>query len=398
MNRSLNSNKWNNWLLAVLLFLPMVNYYIAVIYQSYGGVNPYSHIFYAIIYGCGALTYVNGMSVKKTTSVFIVLFILLLSTVITPDIIPAITGPIFIQSLIVGLLFIYVPIYLLASDIKFNYDTAFPLFYKCSLWVSFLCIIAYVCQVFLSGHGLSEYMTFAYTGLPAILFSVYFSWINKTSGLLGRTISSISVLTIIFGGCRGAILTLVLFIILIVLFEIKSFVKKIAIIFLSAFIYLRFFDILLYLNPIFEQFGYENRVVRLLNSNELEKSDGRMLVYKKVLSIIDINGHGLYSDRILLENINDATYCHNWILELLVDFGWIIGLLIIGIILLGTLKSVKTAISSKSVNYNFMMCFAVVMLSVKYMLSSSYLNSPELAFVFGWYAYQASSRINVKKL
>ena len=145
-------------------------------------------------------------------------------------------------------------------------------------------------------------------------------------------------------------------------------------------------DILEFAGNLFESFGYESRIFRLMEAGSALESDGRIVTYKKALEVIEVYPNGLFADRVLLERVDDSKYCHNWILEFLVDYGWLLGTILATIVLIKLASLTIWYVKHKDQS-NFMICFAICMLLGKYMLSNSYLNSPEMALIFGWFIY-----------
>lgn len=367
----------------------MINYYIAAVLWSFDIKNPYAQYLYFLAYLAGTISWVKYPSTKKTLVFIVVLFSLLLSIQLTPSVFEAITGPIIYQSQISSFALLYLPIFILSLDKYFDYNEAIDYLSKYSIYIVFLCIIAYVCQVFISGQGLQEYMSFAYTGLTAILLCFYYSWKNNSIPYLLFSVAGI--LTVVFGGCRGALLTVLLFLAIYLLLSLESKNKKIffvGLIVVAISLLPQLFSIA---EDILTTFGFESRIFQLLEAGEVAESDGRMRVYLKAISLINLMGNGIFSDRVLLDHIDDAIYCHNWILEILVDFGWIIGGLIILYVLFKLVRILVLSFSIKDKTYIFMTSFTIAMLFGKYMLSNSYLNSYEIPLILGWLLIKYSS-------
>ena len=371
--------------LTLLLTLPAINYYIAAIYLAYGINNPFSELIYGFTYLVGMSIYFRHFNVYKILSVLSLIALLLISFILTPTANFVIFEPNFSQSLLARLIFIYFPIFLICSEQKFNYDYIISYLYSGSLIVVCLCIIAYIMQIYMTS-GLQEYMTFAYTGLPAILICIFNSW--KNNRIFGKLLSILASATIFFGGCRGALLTLVVFIILFIAFNIKSLNKFIIVLFICLLFILNIEQILTSINFLLSSLGYESRIMGFLEADAFAESSARENVYAKALSIIEPYGHGLYSDRLLLQRVEDATYCHNWILELCVDFGYILGSILVFIVMALIFTNIKKMFAIQKDSIQFLVIFAISMFGVKYMLSNSYLNSPEIALIIGWFVSQ----------
>jgi len=371
-------------LFPVLFCFPAINYYIAQILYAFGIVNPLSEVFYSLIFLSGMLVYFSNTNLKVKIPIYLFIALnFIISFNLTDGIWDTITGPIFIKSLFVKFVFIYLPITLILSSSNIHFGELLQSLLPAAIVVNVLCSIAFAFQIINLGI-LQEYMTFAYTALPSILLGVYYGFFLKKKVLL--IVSLMASATVVFGGSRGAILTLLLFLSFVFQFNISKRSNRIVVFISTCIILLNFSFVLSYVKNVFISYGYESRFFTLVENEKIMESEGRYMVYKKAISIIDYFGHGVFSDRVLLQNVSDSTYCHNWILEILVNFGWIFGLLIVLFLIFFLFKLIKKR-PSNDVNYTFMIYFSLTMLLSKYMLSGSYLDSSECALIAGWLIY-----------
>ncbi len=371
-------------LFPILFCFPAINYYIAQVLLAFGAVNPVANIIYMLIYGSGLLAYfIRGNQLAKIVIVATVAIGLIYSCLATEGIWTAISGPVFFQSLFMKLVGMYIPIVLLISTGKERFDNMMLSLLPVVVVVNGLCCIAFVFEILNLGI-LQEYMTFAYTALPSILIGTYYGFTLKKRALF--IISILAAVTVVFGGTRGAFLSLFLFFSLFIVFGIKKTSTRIIVLLISGVILLNLSSLLISGNSFLSGFGYESRIFSMTESGTVAESESRNKVYDKAISIIDYMGHGIYSDRVLLQHINDATYCHNWVLEMLVDFGWILGVIVILFIVIYLYRLVRYR-PSGNIHYNFMIFFSMTMLLAKYMFSGSYLDSSECALIAGWFIY-----------
>lgn len=378
-------------LFVALITLPAINYYIAEIYWSVGLTNPWAEYVYAIVFVVGIISICINLTRFKIVALLTIVLLLLYTSLVTPQAVPIYTSPTLLRSPLGQFLLVFFPIFLLSSDKRFDYELTIDLLSSVALIPLVFMIVAYVLQVYITGLGLHEYMTFAYTALPMIMVVMYYSWSVKKRWL-GKVVSILSAFTILFGGCRGALFSLLVFIILSILLYSKANIWKVILIISGFFIVIYLPKILQFFGSQLNSYGVESRIFSYIDAGTITESDARIEVYQKALSIIDVYGHGIYSDRALLEHVAEATYCHNWMLEFLVDYGWLIGMLLI-IVVLSRMTRIAIHTSQKSpIMHKFMIYFALSMLGVKFMLSNSYLNSPELAFVFGWLFYLSRNK------
>lgn len=381
--------KIDGLILSVLLFFPAFNYYFAEVLYSFGIKNPIVQVIYFFIYLCGAYAYFRNIT-HSVKYVALVLVIFVFSIVITPSMFDFIIGPVFFQSLFSLFFLVYFPIFLITSEKSFDFDIVFKRMYPYALVVDIFCIITYGVEV-VTLSMLHEYMTFAYTGLPAILLSLYLSYSKKH--VLGMFISTIASFTIIFGGCRGALLTLAVFVVFLILHSMKSSNMRLTIMFLVLIVSLNADAIFSSVNDVLGSFGYESRIMTLVENEEVIESSGRNAVFEKAISLISLGGHGVYSDRVLLEHVESATYCHNWILEFLVDYGIILGSILVFCILFKIIHFIRIR-DSLNTSGLFMLYFTISMLFVSFMLSGSYLVSEEFSLILAWFVNSKSTILN----
>ena len=369
-------------LFAVLVCLPAINYYLAQILLVFGIANPLANIFYLLIYASGLLAYfLRGNWLRRIVIVATVVILLLYSCLATDGVWSAISGPVFLQSQFMKLVGMYIPIVILISTSKVGFDIMMQALLPMVLIVNIMCSIGFVLQVINYGI-LQEYMAFAYTALPSILIGTYYGYIQKKRILF--TASVITAVTIIFGGCRGALLTMLLFFALFLLFGIKNKITRVIIFLLCGVLLMNLGPLLNSGNSLLGSFGYESRIFTHVENATLSESESRNDVYVKAVSLINYYGHGVYSDRVLLQHIHDAVYCHNWVIEFLIDFGWILGIMAIAFVVLYLFKLMRHR-PRGDIHYSFMVYFSLSMLLTKYMLSGSYLDSVEWALIIGWF-------------
>lgn len=215
---------------------------------------------------------------------------------------------------------ICIPIFLSFISIR-----DFGIFLHISLWVSLAMAIMGILYMyfFLTGKLLLNEgfysMSFGYSMLFPVLFLLY---TRKTVFAFVALILSIVILLL---GSRGPLITIVLFVIFQKIFLSKR-KDKVYFLIIGAFL-------LFFLFPIFIEYvslqNIESRTLNLLLSGETISHDsGRNLLYNIAIKKIVDNpfwGYGVFADRIYCGGI----YCHNLFLELFIDFGCVIPILII---------------------------------------------------------------------
>ena len=264
-----------------------------------------------------------------------------------------------------------------------NMDALFRYFRKYAV-VSTIVFIALMIVTILKSTEKYNYMSIAYNALPGICILFLDTKLHgdKLSGLL----CVFGVVGLFVGGCRGALATIIVLWLVWWLQRLKAItVKKIvgaillgvtAIVALHSLPY--FAGIL---DKAFASLGYSSRVIQsFLATAESEgfMSFGtRNLLQAKILNNFNFFGHGIYSDRLVLNGV----YPHNIVLEIIYQFGWLFGIPIIvsGVCLLIYIYCVASRKNDKYLMASLL--FLISIICVKLMVSSTYLS--DLTFWFG---------------
>lgn len=195
-------------------------------------------------------------------------------------------------------------------------------------------------------------------------------------------LAGVSFVEILLGGSRGPLIGVAILLLIIYFRYKENFNKWMRILIFTLFaclviIYL-FFGIHVILNAIgtvLEQVLGEtsSRTLSLLIEGEMQdilNDSGRTRLYNMAIEMIKDGfwGYGVYGDRYIIGRVYWVGYCHNIFLELLIDFGWIIGGIFCVIGISGTLKML---IACK--NESWWSCFVIFLIpSTKLLLSGSY--------------------------
>lgn len=167
-----------------------------------------------------------------------------------------------------------------------------------------------------------QYMTFSYNALlpTAFLWTCSFSGFSILLAVIGT-------LLIFVAGCRGALLCLLLGVILYyAFFKEMHPVKRFLMIFIGSivFLFLLFFwgQIMNSSSDLLKLMGISSRNVEKIVNNDFFSDSGRS-VYKNVIrKRAGLVGYGFFGDRSLLA----GHYVHSIIYELIIDFGWPLGI------------------------------------------------------------------------
>lgn len=311
---------------------------------------------------------------KKSFIVFIVILILLCyGLVINIDNIIYIKTDDYIN-IICGL-FLFV---LISRKIDYN-----VLYKKMSkiYWVGiFFGVLHLLCARY--GVWMSD-MTAGYSLLPSVLFAIDYS--NKRK----KTIIwvALGIITLSLYGSRGPIFLSFLFWGINIIINSISIRKKIIIVLMFITI------IIIYYSNIYtiwllnlDQFLKDNNMIiaslqKILYYKDF--SNGRYLIFKKTLSAINSHpfiGNGIFFDR------SFTTYPHNIILEILLDYGYLVGGIIIFLIFIMIVLKiiiVKKYMKNKKELF-FILMFSFISIG-KLFLSSSYIVDPYFYFALGMF-------------
>ncbi|MBO5837435.1 MAG: O-antigen ligase family protein [Oscillospiraceae bacterium] len=265
----------------------------------------------------------------------------------------------------------------LLSDRLWDMQMFSQMFKRFSVMTIILALLQYI--VALSQETIPEYMTFSYN----ILMPTVFLTIQNIQSRNWKTtvISVIGMLLVLIAGCRGALLGLLISLaIFILVADDITFKKKFFTITLSiimCIVVAAFWGrILQGLVALLDTLKIPSRTVSLLAEESFFDDSGRGAILEKASSQIGIIGYGLYGDRILLR----GGYVHNLVIELLVDYGFVLGFVIIVALLAVILKALRYADRESKV----FMCALISIGVIKMMFSGSYLNKePGLYLLLG---------------
>lgn len=246
-----------------------------------------------------------------------------------------------------------------------------------------------------------DYMSYAYYAFPPMLAVLYGC---RGSGL-AKGLAVTSAVLIAIAGCRGALVTLGLFAVLYLLLRLVGSnvqggkllpamgvaVIALLIVFLDS--------IAVWLLSLLNSIGFTSRSLEALvsASGEFVSGSGRDTLYTTALEHISFIGQGLFGDRSVMDgvsasslngaSISEGAYVHNWILELLLDFGWFFGAVAVAFILFICMKAFLVYRRHSSIENALLLAFSYAMIFGRYLLSASMFTSYEFAFsllALGW--------------
>ena len=257
-------------------------------------------------------------------------------------------------------------------------------------WCSVLGVIAvFAYRLYLIGAGKApenDDMDAAYKLLPSVMYLIYYAYIKKRKKYWVIAIAS-SLFMFVFG-TRGPILCILIYIIALMMYGVmkeRSIKKMIA---LSGIIVLMisvfsqdelFISLSLKLSDTLERLGFSSRIFDYYLAGEAAQSKGRELLAQQAIEAISqrpVAGYGFTGDRYLL-----GIYVHNFILEIWLHFGIILGsLLLLSLFVIIIVALAKTIKSRRAFTFVLML---VCMMFVKLLLSSTYTIEPYFYFMIG---------------
>lgn len=295
------------------------------------------------------------------------------------------TGQILLSN-IFTFMFLYFPVFLLLSSSEIELTYLLNKMGRLAFINTLLFILIFLLNFFRPGYRL-EFMNFAYSALFTIFFCFYLYKKTETKKYLVCFI--LGAAFILLGGSRGALFAVLLFVFLFLLLGTgEKSLKHIAFIILISLVvlvvFLNFNAIISSLAGYLESHGYNSRVLRLISGEEggFFHYEDRANIQAPIIEHLSDRffGYGLFGDRYFC---GYNGYAHNWLLEVLIDFGWLVGSIFIFAIVFSIIRTGVYAVKSKNFDLMFLWISTICLTFVKYMFSSSFLHSNEMMFVLG---------------
>lgn len=262
----------------------------------------------------------------------------------------------------------------------------------------FLAVVSLVLQlaVFVLSNSLgrysisADYMSYAYYALVPLIVICF----SEKRTIFHKCLIAASACLVFVSGCRGAIVTLGLFATTFLLMRVlgnKTLRKTPAVVAIIVIVLLlfNFGPIMAALSSALSAVGFSSRSIDSLamGSSSFFSGSGRDVLYATAVNAIDFVGHGIFGDRSLVDGIGSSSlngamiaegaYIHNWILELLLDFGWFFGGIVVLSVLFLCARGFSAAMKSSDSRAALVVSFAIAMILGRYMLSASLFTSRE---------------------
>ena len=364
--------------LSVLLLGPPTNYYLNTILRYGFGMQSISMYVYIVIalFGLYSYRYFNKLDrASILLFAFLVLGFLIAGIIggtnilITSDFNP-------LESPLLQVFLYCFPLYILTKTCV-DFQKALV----CLYYFAFFNLILFIPSYYFSQQYLSamnvDYMSISYNVLVALCICLGYSWNRRK--LLSGLVAIASLLLLIVVGSRGASLSALMFIIILMIVKILEGEKKrvlkvslIAIVLMTALGGYYFSEV----SGLINRGDLYSRNLTKLDNNSFFSHDDRDEIKKVIESGLEKNflGYGLLGDRIIMQKEHyEGLYAHNILLELRADFGVILGPIIFAILL------VKLIISFFRLR-GYKRDFLVMMIPagfIKLWFSGSFLITPE---------------------
>ena len=352
--RSISKSKKLSILLIMILFIPISTNFIGSILYTLGLDTLYSTIgIYAIIFIYSIYVFLYPrllINPRKITLYALSLSILVISFLIFKD------TRVYYQLNIIHLatiFLIYIPMAL--SINKINNWIPFFRYIKFLAYLTPLLVIIGIS--FFNLDNFINYMVLSNAVLPGML-GLYAVLRLFKSGFFAMmfklALFTIYFYLIIIYGSRMSFFSVIIFIIIIemIFFNFSSIKKKsTSFVYYSIIILLIFLSITTISDNFFSlirnsQLSSNSYILQNLLNNEIFSSDSRMVIYEnsfREIKNMGLNLYGLFGDRVVMEKYDllggPAIYVHNIFLELLLQFGIIIGSFISFILVIIVCKS-----------------------------------------------------------
>lgn len=238
------------------------------------------------------------------------------------------------------------------------------------IFAAFILVMAFTGNI--EGENVN-YMTIAYDiNLSVLVFGIEAIERKNYVKIILFLVTTIAILLI---GCRGAFITIALTTIWIIIYK-YGFRAILAPVIFVLLISIFFIPIMSFTSDLLNNIGYESRTVAKLLYGGLLESSGRDFIRERILAEANLNQYvpfGLFGDRVIAQKIGIGdVYIHNIFLEIIIDFGIILGAVVIMSLVYLTIKSFIYADKKLKLVYSIITGCVFIKLS----FSNSYLIEP----------------------
>ncbi len=233
------------------------------------------------------------------------------------------------------------------------------------------------------GEGEGEYnLAFGYDMLLLFaLFTIVGKFEKKPWYYL---CSLVSLVCIMIAGSRGPLLGVALTVLVVVYDWIreKSIATRVTLMLSLAvsmlLVILNIATIMQLVGNIMQSLGFSSRTAELLAGGDYNDDNGRLTLWGIALELIVTGGplgNGIYGDRYVIDQRTTMWmgYCHNIVLEMLVDFGYVFGVILIAVLVWRVVVNVRAKDSEHRTLYLvFLITSSQLLLSGSFWYSMSF--------------------------
>lgn len=246
----------------------------------------------------------------------------------------------FLGNPIYTLFVLSLPGYIFARHLK-DYSLFCSIMRKYAYVVVVLSVVVFL---FMRDSFATQYMSFSYNMLLHLLFLIFYK--PKKGKVWHNIIVALGVFVFVVGGARGALISFVVCCVAYILITRKRTIQNAVVTIIASGGVCAFFvmknEILTLILPLLTKMGIDSRNIKMILASELMDSSGRNDIAEEVAKNINVFGHGMMGDRVVCSGL----YAHNLFLELICDFGIILGfvlsLLITVVVVVGVLRKIKS--------------------------------------------------------
>lgn len=270
-----------------------------------------------------------------------------------------------------NILFVNIPSLLCLASIRSN-----DILKRILLYLSFLILTLGMIYLSLLWIGkikfLNYSMTFSYyLLLPSLVF------VSQKKIIFTFLFLSVCFIMLMLGS-RGALVTSLIYAFLLLFIDRETskniiFTSLILVLVIISGSFLSFFL------KLSDNMAVSSRTMDLLLSGDITEDTGRLGIFSIIWNSIltkPFVGYGIFGDRVILDGI----YCHNFLLEILCNFGILFGATFILLLLFVIIKSFTSSDSANKKLLLMLLCYTFVPL----MVSLSYLEFPQFGIFVGF--------------
>lgn len=276
------------------------------------------------------------------------------------------------------------PLYFLGKSVR---DFALVITYSYRASLLAIAVNAAYSWYLLLGHRVlvSDNMGVAYALLPSVLLVCLMAL--RKGGLARWSIAFFSIMLLFAQGTRGPLVCVgALFVVYWLVYAWRSPRALLATLGASgaiALAYLRGGDWVDQIATWLEGMGFSGRVIRMAQQNDLANANGRDTIYAQIWDGINSRpflGSGIGGDRLIARGYlyQDGTYAHNLFLEVVAEFGYIAGGMLLFIALAIVIRALLLA--DGAARAFIIVC---VSMNIKLLMSGSYLQEPYFFLLLG---------------